>query len=83
MVDRQEARDRPVEAKRRDALAKRDDRERVSERAYLGGVLPNTPGNMAQWIRDPRRFDPRTTMPALGVTEAQAKDMVAYLMEAK
>ena len=56
---------------------------RVGERAYLGGVLPNTRENMARWIRDPRRFDPRTTMPALGVTEEQAKDMVAYLVEAK
>jgi cytochrome c1 len=56
---------------------------RVGERAYLGGVLPNTRENMAQWIRDPRRFDPRTTMPAMGMTEAQARDMVAYLMEAK
>ena len=56
---------------------------RVGERAYLGGVLPNTPANMAQWIRDPRRFDPRTTMPSMGVTEGQARDMVAYLMEAK
>ena len=56
---------------------------RVRERVYLGGVLPNTPSNMAAWIRDPRRFDPRTRMPALGVTESQARDMVAYLWEAK
>ena len=56
---------------------------RVHERAYLGGVLPNTPENMAQWIRHPQRFDPRTTMPAMGMTEGQARDMVAYLMEAK
>jgi len=46
-------------------------------------VLPNTRENMAQWIRDPRRFDPRTTMPAMGMTEQQASEMVAYLMEAK
>jgi cytochrome c len=56
---------------------------KVGERAYLGGVLPNTPENMAHWIRDPRRFDPRTTMPAMGLTDGQARDMVAYLMEAK
>lgn len=56
---------------------------RVGGRAYLGGVLPNTPANMARFIRDPRRFDPRTTMPALGVTEAHARDMVAYLQEAR
>lgn len=56
---------------------------KVGRRAYLGGVLPNTPENMVRFIRDPRRFDPRTTMPALGVTEAHARDMVAYLQEAK
>lgn len=56
---------------------------RVGERAYLGGVLPNTPANMAAFIREPRRFDPRTTMPNLGVTEAHARDMVAYLAQAK
>lgn len=56
---------------------------KVGERAYLAGVLPNTPANMAAFIRDPRRFDPRTTMPDLGVTEEHARDMVAYLQEAK
>ena len=56
---------------------------KVGERAYLAGVLPNTAANMAAFIRDPRRFDPRTTMPDLGVTEAHARDMVAYLAEAK
>lgn len=56
---------------------------RVGERAYLGGVLPNSPANLAAWIRDPQRFDPRTTMPNLGVTEAHARDMAAYLQEAK
>ena len=56
---------------------------RVGERAYLGGVLPNSPANLAAWIRDPQRFDPRTTMPNLGVTETHARDMAAYLQEAK
>ena len=56
---------------------------KVGDRAYLAGVLPNTPANMAAFIRDPRRFDPRTTMPDLGVTEAHARDMAAYLGEAK
>ena len=56
---------------------------KLRERVYLGGVLPNSPANLALWIRDPRRYDPRTTMPSLGVTEAQARDMAAYLWEAK
>ena len=57
--------------------------DRVGERAYLGGVLPNSSENLVRWIREPRRHDPRTTMPDLGVTEAHARDMAAYLLEAK
>jgi cytochrome c2 len=51
----------------------------VARRAYLGGVLPNTPENMAHWIRDPQRFDPLTAMPNMQVTEADARDMATYL----
>jgi cytochrome c1 len=56
---------------------------KMRARVYLGGVLPNTPANLALWIRDPRRCDPRTTMPSLGVTAEQARDMAAYLWDAK
>jgi cytochrome c2 len=51
----------------------------IAHRVYLGGVLPNTPEDMVRWIRAPQRFDPSTAMPDLGVTEAQARAMVAYL----
>lgn len=51
----------------------------VAKRVYLGGVLPNSPGNMARWIRAPGAFDPKTAMPTLGVSEEHARDMVAYL----
>lgn len=51
----------------------------VSRRVYLGGVLPNSPENMARWIRSPKAFDPQTAMPDLRVSEAHARDMVAYL----
>ena len=51
----------------------------ISKRVYLAGVLPNTPQNMARWIRAPREIDPRTAMPNLQVTEGHAQDMVAYL----
>jgi cytochrome c2 len=53
--------------------------ERVAHRVYLAGVLPNTPQNMAAFIRKPQIADPHTRMPDLGVTEAHARDMVAYL----
>ena len=53
--------------------------EGVATRVYLAGVLPNTPQNMASFIRAPHKADPKTAMPDMGVTEAHARDMVAYL----
>jgi cytochrome c oxidase assembly factor CtaG/cytochrome c2 len=49
-------------------------------RAYVGGVLTNTPEHVSQWIRNPRSQSPRTAMPALGVSESDARQMAAYLM---
>lgn len=57
--------------------------EGIASQVYLAGVLPNTPQNMAAFIRSPQRFDPRTAMPDMGVREAHARDMVAYLSELK
>jgi cytochrome c2 len=53
--------------------------EGIARRAYLGGVLPNTPENMMAWIRHPQKVQPRTAMPDLGVSETDARDMAAYL----
>lgn len=51
----------------------------IARRVYLAGRLPNTPDNMARWIRSPQSIDPQTTMPDLQVTQAHARDMTAYL----
>lgn len=51
----------------------------VARRVYLAGVVPNSPDNMARWIRAPQQYKPGTTMPDLRITEAQARDMTAYL----
>lgn len=51
----------------------------VGKRTYIAGGVPNTPENMARFIMKPQQFDPRTKMPDLGVGEAHARDMVAYL----
>jgi len=51
----------------------------LKERVYIAGLLPNTPDNLARWIRHPRDFDPRTGMPDMGVSEAQVRDMVTFL----
>ncbi len=51
----------------------------IGSRTMLGGVLPNSPGNMARWLRSPQAYAPHTAMPDLGVTERDAADMAAYL----
>ena len=51
----------------------------VARRVYLAGMVPNSPEGMTRWIRAPKAFDPKTAMPDLGVSEAHARDMVAYL----
>ncbi|HUR93785.1 MAG TPA: cytochrome c oxidase assembly protein [Gemmatimonadales bacterium] len=51
----------------------------IGGRAYIAGVLTNTPDHMIRWIVDPRRVDSLTAMPTLGVSEPEARDMAAYL----
>lgn len=45
----------------------------------IAGVLPHTTDNLIEWIRHPRQAVPNTAMPEPGVTEAEARDMAAYL----
>ncbi len=51
----------------------------IAKRAYIAGVLANIPESMVRWLRDPLEVDPRTAMPGTGLTEAEAKDIAAYL----
>lgn len=51
----------------------------IASRAYIAGVLSNSPANMVRWIVDPKAVDSLTAMPAVGVSEAEAKDMATYL----
>lgn len=55
----------------------------IARRVYLSGVLPNTPEDMARWIRNPEAVDPRTAMPNMGVSENDARDITAYLYTLK
>ena len=53
--------------------------DHFASRSYVGGVLPNRPQNLVAWILDPPGIDPRTAMPATGVSEPEARDIAAYL----
>jgi cytochrome c1 len=51
----------------------------LGERAYIAGVLTNSPQNLVRWIRDPRGVDSLTAMPNLDVSDQDARDIAAYL----
>jgi len=51
----------------------------IAERAYVGGVVTNTPENLVRWIQNPPAIDPMTAMPNVGVTADEARDIAAYL----
>lgn len=53
--------------------------EGLADRAYVAGVLTNAPGDLTRWLMNPPYFSPDTAMPDLGVTDAHATDMAAYL----
>jgi cytochrome c2 len=51
----------------------------MAKRTIIAGMLPNTPDNMARWLRDPQAVVPGNAMPNVGLSEQQARDMAAYL----
>ena len=50
-----------------------------AKRAFIAGAVPNEPDNLIAWIINPHQIEPGTAMPALGVTEPEARDIAAYL----
>jgi cytochrome c len=53
--------------------------DNIGARTTIAGVLPNTPENMIAWVEDPQSIVPGNAMPNMGLTEAQARDVAAYL----
>jgi mono/diheme cytochrome c family protein len=51
----------------------------LASRSLIAGKLANTPDKLVLWIRDPKAIKPLTAMPDMGVNEADARDMAAYL----
>ena len=54
-----------------------------SRTMLAAGMWPNTPENVAEWVKDPQRLKPGVKMPALGLTDEQAKALAAYLTSLK
>ncbi len=53
----------------------------IAEQKVIAGRLPNSPENLARWIRQPQAVDPGVDMPDLGLTRREAQDVTAYLLE--
>jgi cytochrome c len=48
-------------------------------RTYIAGEFPNAPKYLVPWIMAPQLMKPKTSMPDLGLSEQQARDVAAYL----
>jgi cytochrome c len=53
----------------------------LSGRVYIGGVLTNSSDHLVEWIVAPQRFAPNTAMPTTGISDAEARDVAAYLYQ--
>ena len=51
----------------------------VGARPLIAGRHPNQPEVMVRWIRDAPSLSPGTAMPAMPVSDPQARDIAAYL----
>lgn len=50
-----------------------------ARRTTVAGMLPNTPDNLVRWVRFPQAVVPGNAMPNMGLSEAEARDVAAYL----
>lgn len=50
-----------------------------AQRSLLAGVVPNAPRFLVPWLMDPPAIVPRTAMPEMGISEAEARDIATYL----
>ncbi|MCU1347766.1 MAG: cytochrome c class [Acidobacteria bacterium] len=53
--------------------------EHTASKPVIAGKFPSAPETMVRWLENPQSLDPQSTMPNLGVTERDARDMTAYL----
>lgn len=51
-----------------------------ARRSYIAGQLPNGPQPLQRWLESPQAMVPGTTMPDLGVSPDDARDIAAYLL---
>ena len=50
-----------------------------SRKTIAGGMLPNTPENLARWVRNSPALKPGSLMPEQKLSDAEVAALVAYL----
>lgn len=53
--------------------------DRFADRSLIAGRLPNQPDTLVHWLRDAPSLSPETGMPPMPITDAEARDIAAYL----
>lgn len=49
------------------------------DRRFVAGMLENQPDNLIHWLEHPQSVVPGNAMPEMGISQAQARDIAAYL----
>lgn len=55
----------------------------ASRPAISFNTVRNTPENLAKFIQEPASLNPQSSMPPVGVSESDAKDIAAFLLTLK
>lgn len=51
----------------------------IASRSIIGGNFPNDPSTLEHWVMDAPSMKPATAMPDLGLSQTDARNVVAYL----
>jgi cytochrome c2 len=57
--------------------------EHMASRTMIANKFPNDAQTMSRWLQNPQSLDPQSSMPNIGVTAADGRDMTAYLATLK
>lgn len=57
--------------------------EAFASRPKILDKIPNTDENLVSYLQNPSAIDPQTSMPNLGISAEEAKDIAAYLATLK
>lgn len=57
--------------------------DNYSNRSYVAGKFPNEAETLVRWIVDAPSMAPQTAMPAIAMSDQEARNMAAYLYESR